>query len=182
MVKKNIIIVAAVILAVVVIFVLIQGLKTDWQFKKLISPQPKTEQEKLSEEKKTETPVDPTTMIRAQLMIQARAFIERYGTYSLDSGFQNLRELLPLMSEKLAAETSMKIAQGLDRQQDFFSFVVKVGSLGITEFIPDVRVVFIAQVQEQEMRPGQTNVLQKTVELTFVKQGEEWRVDEIKIR
>ncbi len=176
--KRNIIIIVIIVILVAVI--LIWGFKTNWWSKKLASPQSETEEKKSSGESKTETPtVDREAVLKTQLIVQARAFIERYGTYSLDSGYQNLKELLPLMSEKLAGETSMKIAQGPGQQQDFFSFIVKIGSIDLSEFVPDVQAVFVAQVQEQEMRPGETNILQKTVRLIMLKQGEGWKVDSI---
>ena len=181
MLKKNIIIIV-VIVSLVVVAILIWGLKTNWQAKTSVNPQPETEKSVVHDKEEIKPEIDQEAMLKSQLILQSRAFIEKYGTYSLDSGYQNLKELLSLMSDKLAAETSMRIAQGPDRQQGFFSFVVKVGSIDISEFIPDTQAVFIAQIQEQEMRPGETNILQKTARLIMLKQGEGWKVDSIEIR
>lgn len=125
---------------------------------------------------------DLSAVIKSQLAIQARAFIERYGTYSSDSGFQNLRELLGAMTQDFADVISVKIDKGIEEEQVFFSVVLKVGSIKLKEFIADSRAVFSAQVQQQDMRKGSTDISTKTAELTFVKVGGEWKVDSIEIR
>ncbi|MBL7141508.1 hypothetical protein ISS21_00185 [Patescibacteria group bacterium] len=126
------------------------------------------------------TLVDPGIALKSQLTLQARSFIERYGSYSSDSGYSNLKELLSQMSEKFAAETSARIAKGFEGQEGFFALVTKVMSLELKEFIPESRALFSIQVQEQNMMPGQTDLLYKTVALIFIKEGNEWKVDEIK--
>lgn len=132
------------------------------------------------------TLVDPGIALKSQLTLQARSFIERYGSYSSDSGYSNLKELLSQMSEKFAAETSARIEEGPSSAEategEFFALVTKVMSLELKEFIPESRALFSIQVQEQNMMPGQTDLLYKTVALTFIKEGNEWKVDEIKTR
>lgn len=120
--------------------------------------------------------------LKSQLSLKARTIIERYGTYSSDSGYQNLTELLDFMSEKLMAETSVKIEQGLEKREGFYSIVTKVGSMELIKFDPDSVVIFTASVQEQSMFPGETSVLNKTVNLVFLKQGQDWKVDSISFK
>ena len=58
--------------------------------------------------------------LKSQLSLKARTIIERYGTYSSDSAYQNLTELLDFMTEKLVAATSVKIEQGPEVMEGFY--------------------------------------------------------------
>ena len=83
------------------------------------------------------------------------------------------------MSEKLAEEVLTRINQGLEQEQGFFALATKVLSLNIKEIDPESKAVFFMQVQEQQMKPGQTDILYKSIELTSIKDGNEWKVDKI---
>jgi hypothetical protein len=64
------------------------------------------------EKKAAETPtIDPIVKLKNDLTIQARVFIERYGSWSNQSNFENFEDLMPYMTEKLKAETQNLIKQ-----------------------------------------------------------------------
>ncbi|MCH7758938.1 hypothetical protein IID20_01095 [Patescibacteria group bacterium] len=171
---KNIIIIIIVVVLVVagVIFFLLNKDKLDQETAKNDQMEEVTEPE-LGEVSGI------STDLKSQLSFQARTIIERYGTYSSDSDYQNLTELLDLMSEKLAAETAVIIEQGPEEREGFYSIVTKVGSIELIRFDLDSMAIFTASVQEQSMFPGETSVLNKTANLVFIKQGEKWKVDSI---
>lgn len=180
--KRNIIIIAVVILAGVAVFALVQEFKTAFMPQEPVGAEKEAEKTIPSVQGEQEVLTEQEAGIQSQLTIQARAFIERHGSYSSDSGYENLTELLDFMSEKLAVESSVKIEQGIDQEQGFFGFVTKVGSVELLAFDQDSRAEFRAQVQEQEMRPGQTDIRNKTVDLVFVKEQGAWKVDSISFK
>ncbi|GAI06093.1 unnamed protein product [marine sediment metagenome] len=180
--KKNIIIIIVAIILVgggVVLFLFNQ------EREGFISEEPVNGQEEIDDDDVMPDEgeqIDPLAAEKSQLIIQARAFIERYGSYSLDSGYQNLQELLDQMSKKLTAEVLIKIEQGMEPGQDFFAFVTKIGSIELEEFIPGSQAIFTARVQQQEMRPGETNISYYTVDLSIIKEDGQWVVDEIEFK
>ncbi|MDD3102371.1 MAG: hypothetical protein PHE59_04485 [Patescibacteria group bacterium] len=133
----------------------------------------------------TETLV-PTAedLLKIDLTNQARSFIERYGSYSTDSNYENLQELLPKMAQPLRTETESRIQKGVKKDMavnDFFGLTTKIISINLDKFVPDSQAIFTAEIQEQAARLGQTDILYKTVKLTFIKSADEWKVGEIEI-
>ena len=181
--KKNIIIIVIVAILVLLGVIFISFGREKAEVKKPDLPETQEIEEvpapDIEAAEQEQADIDVVSALKSRLTVQARAFIERYGTYSLDSGFQNLAELLSQASENLAQEMSAKIEQGLDQTQEFFALVTKVGSIELTELDQDLKAVFTADVQQQDMRKGETSILYKTAELIMIKSGDEWLVDSI---
>lgn len=178
--KRNIIIIAIAVIVLVggtILFLSQKGKPVSESASPVAGREADSETESLKSDQTTT--VDPLIILRSQLTLRARSFVERYGTYSSDSGYSNLKELLPQMSEKLAEEVLTRINQGLEQEQGFFALATKVLSLNIKEIDPESKAVFFMQVQEQQMKPGQTDILYKSIELTSIKDGNEWKVDKI---
>jgi uncharacterized protein HemX len=57
-----------------------------------------------------------------------------------------------------------------------------VVSLNLDNFVVDEKAEFSGQVQQQETKDSKTNILYKTVKLVFVKENNQWLVDEIIIK
>ncbi|MDD5625564.1 MAG: hypothetical protein PHG83_00150 [Patescibacteria group bacterium] len=135
---------------------------------------------------KTETPVPAAEdLLKINLTNQARSFIERYGSYSTDSDYENLKELLPTMAQPLQTETETRIKKGVKNDMavsNFLGLTTKVISINLDEFTPDSEAIFSAEVQEQAAHPGQTDISYKTAKLTLVKSADEWKVGEIIIK
>ena len=178
--KKNII----AIVIIIIIFVLVVGAVIVLSQKSKSDPGLLTTDKESADEKaipktKEEEKPDPLIVLKSQLSLQARSFIEHYGTYSSDSGYSNLKALLSQMSTRFTQKTLSKIAQGMDKEQGFFSLTTRVTSLSLKEFDPETKIIFSIQVQEQEIKPEQTNLNQKIIEITFIKENDQWKVDEI---
>ncbi|MFA5175543.1 MAG: hypothetical protein WC430_03975 [Patescibacteria group bacterium] len=134
---------------------------------------------------KTEKPA-PTAedLLKTDLTNQARSFIERYGSYSTDSDYENLKELLPTMAQPLKTETESRIQKGVKKDMavnDFLGLTTRVISINLDKFTPNSEAIFSAEIQEQAAHPGQTDISYKTAKLTLVKSADEWKVGEIEI-
>jgi hypothetical protein len=130
----------------------------------------------LTEREKKEISLDA---LKSKLSIEARSFVGRYYSYSADSGYYNLKNLLPLMSEEMALATRQKIAQGLP-DNGFFSYVFNPYAVNLIEFKEGVQVVFLVQGQEQVKNNQESNLIQREVEIVFILEKDQWKVDKIK--
>jgi len=170
-----------IIIAVIVILIIIAAIILIQKDKSISSPSP-SDQKKVSEETPLETEekeqVDQIAILKSQLSLQARSFIARYGTYSSDNRYGNLKMLLPQMSVKFAQETSRKISLK-EEIQGFVSLTTKVMNLTLKEFDKEADIYFVVQVQEREIRSDQTELKQRVVEISFIKENDQWKVDEV---
>lgn len=182
--KKIIIIAIIIVLIAVVVFFLVQKNITNKDTEPIVNQKDGDELISSEEEqiKKEQILTDPAVAFKEKLALQARFFIERYGTYSSDGNYNNWRALKNQMTQNLFNEITKKIGLEEQNQKEFYSLTTKVTNIDLTEFDQKKNIVFSAQVQEKEIKSGQTNVLLKTAELTLLKQGEEWRVDKIEIK
>ncbi len=135
-----------------------------------------------TEPTESEPVIDPLVSLKSRLGPQARSFIERYGSYSSDSNWENLKGLLGMMSQKLRVATQAQIAQDLIGEKGFYGLTTKVISMELKDFDLENLAKFLASVQQRETKGNLTNSLFKTVELIFIKEGGEWRVDEISFK
>lgn len=129
-------------------------------------------------------PFDPVLKVKNDLTVRARSFIERYGTWSNQSNFENFEDLLPYMTEKLRTETQTMITQKRAEQksgQPYYGITTKMISLELKNLATDQKAEFSAKVQQTETKEGKTNILYKTANLTFVKVGADWKVESISI-
>ncbi|OQX71458.1 hypothetical protein B6D52_01460 [Candidatus Parcubacteria bacterium 4484_255] len=129
------------------------------------------------EEKKV---ADSLVVSQERLKSKARFFIERYNTYSSDNNQENLRSLLPHVSDGLAKKIEARLTEKIKQNDSFFSLQTKVLSLSLLDFIDNKKAIFTGQVQEQEAKEGATEVHYKPVILEFIYEGQEWKVNSIK--
>lgn len=179
--KKNIIILAIVIILLIIGFLVFfdfsskEGPENNNQKKteesEELTEETEPEPEKTEEEKSLEA-------LGAELKLKAQFFIERYGTYSSDSGYINLKNLKPFMSDNLAEKVQERIDQGLEKE-DFFSFSTQTGSVELIDLKKDENAEFLIEIQEKKIDSEETITKQKKVNLVFINQDGQWKVDEI---
>lgn len=109
----------------------------------------------------------------------AKLFTERYGSYSNEADFQNIRDVIPLMSASFAAAT----------EKDLATKVLPKGSYGVTTRVITVKVVSqdetagTATVDLSTQRVEAKGSVQNTttkyqdIELTFVNESGVWKID-----
>ncbi len=130
-------------------------------------------------------PVPRVVEIRTTSALQiADLFAVRYDSYSnQETSYQNLRDLLPIMSDRYRAQTEAKItaaptAPPAAQYQGFTA--AKISSKLISD--PKATDTATAQVVLQETKTvgnGTPQVSYRTLQLELVKSGKDWRVDSV---
>ncbi len=171
-----------IIIAVVVILIIIVAIILIQKDKSISSPSP-SDQKKVSEETPSETEeeqeqADQIAILKSQLGLQARSFMARYGTYSSDNRYGNLKMLLPQMSAKFTQETTEKISLK-EKTLGFISLTTKVINFSLKEFNEEAAISFVVQAQEREIRSDQTELKQRIIEISFIKENDQWKIDEV---
>lgn len=107
-----------------------------------------------------------------------RSFAERYGSFSNQSGFANLKELLPFMTEELRKESEKLVARATTANAPYAGTTTK--ALAIKEQqVGDSAATFLISTQRREStaQNPNTKVYYQDLELSLLKIGEEWKVN-----
>lgn len=177
--KKIILIIIAVVIILIIIAAIILFQKDEPNLNLLSPDKEKTNEEIILEiEEKEKKQVDPIAILKSRLGLQARSFMARYGTYSSDNMYGNLKTLLPQMSTRFAQETSKKISLK-EETQGFVSLTTKVLNFNLEEFNEESKIIFIGQIQEQEVNNGKTSLNQRDIEIIFIKENDQWKIDDV---
>lgn len=108
----------------------------------------------------------------------AMSFAERYGSYSNQVDFKNFADLQPMMTEKLYASIQSIISKGAST--DVYSgYNTKALAINLVKMDNTAGVAEIeVQTQRQYYQNRDTmKVLYQTLDLKFVKNGDQWKVD-----
>lgn len=115
----------------------------------------------------------------AGVIALSKLFVERYGSYSNQANFQNIRDVIPLMSQKFASETENDLA-GKTAPSGFYGITTRVIIVNVnqTDEQAGTASVLIKTQREEENNSAQnTSVNYQDIELTFVKEAGVWKVD-----
>ncbi|MFA5854661.1 MAG: hypothetical protein WC866_06340 [Patescibacteria group bacterium] len=106
-------------------------------------------------------------------------FAERYGSYSNQGDFQNLRDLLPVMTAKYRLQTETSLAAAKPQQGQTFEGVtsVKISSEVRTYNEAGGTAVVAVTLQQEKVSGTSTVVGYRTLRMELKKVGEDWRVD-----
>jgi hypothetical protein len=117
---------------------------------------------------------------KKELIVKARNFIERYGSFSSDAQFANLYELKDEMTNRFWQETEKSIAnQQLKNSKEFYSIGTKV--LNVIEKISlNDSTTYSISTQRKEIKNIIEKILYQSAELKMIKQNNNWLVDSIK--
>lgn len=179
--RRNIIIALAVILLLILLWLLSFLIP---KTKKTATPTPEAPvtitppttspftTEQLQKEKETRVQASGVTTV-------AKIFTERFGSFSNEANFQNVRDVLPLMTNSFRAATEKSLA----------TKTAPTGFYGITTRVITVSVVSqdetkgTAKIDLSTQRVEENGSAQKTttkyqdIELTFLKESGVWKVD-----
>lgn len=112
----------------------------------------------------------------------AKLFVERYGSYSNEANFQNIRDLIPLMTEKFAAATTADLATK-KAPTGFFGVTTRVITVDVvSQDEKQGTAVINLSTQRVEENGSAQNAQTKyqDVELTFATESGVWKVDSVK--
>lgn len=133
----------------------------------------------------TTTTVDPADIPKVQEVSAgtvARTFVERIGSYSSESDYQNVDDVLGLVTEGLKATLERDAAKARSQapKEDSGYYGISTSYVGAkTQEESDTQITLLVQTQREESfgTPGNSSVRYQQVELVLVKNGDTWKVD-----
>ncbi len=117
-----------------------------------------------------------STPVQSSVETVARTFAERYDSFSVESDFANLRDLLPLMTASFAARTEAIIKAGTSSSTGSFGMSAKAITISTKSFTETDALVEVG-LQEVKETNGQTTTGYRTLGITLVKSENGWLVD-----
>lgn len=129
-----------------------------------------------TQEKEAERQVRSTS---SDVVSLSKTFVTRYGSYSNEAEFANLKDVLPLMSATFARDTKAFIdsAQTPEELYGVTTSVVTVTVESKDEERGVAQATIMTQREEAVGSPQNTTVRYQEVVLTFVKEDDAWKVD-----
>ena len=125
-------------------------------------------------------PIELTERLNtASIQSAAKTFAQRYGSYSNESEYANLRDVLPLMTESFATQTQTFIDQART-PEGFYAVTTRIISIEVDELDEEAgqaQLTLSTQREEAIDGPQNLSVRYQTIILTFNKQQGEWKVD-----
>lgn len=121
----------------------------------------------------------PTTLeVQKNGVVQlAKVFVERYGTYSTDNNFQNIKDVEDLVTDSLWSAISAPIS-AKNMNQNFVGVTTKVISADLTSWSDTKATVEIKTTRVEEKNGAMSSRYQNaTVEMIKVSSG--WLVDKM---
>lgn len=106
----------------------------------------------------------------------ARNFAERYGSFSTESDYQNLVDLLPRVTAQLRAEFERMRAVEIN-SAEFKGYSTKVIAITINSLTNAQAAVVVSTQRVETNHNLQESVFYQDLELTMVREGEFWFVD-----
>ena len=123
-------------------------------------------------------------IIQVELQRLAMSFVERYGSFSNQSNFQNLKDLMVFMSSGMQVRINDYIAKSLNQRGDssiYYGMSTKAVVANVHVLNEDEgQAVILVKTLRQEATGSINNVSEKNqnVEIIFVKERGAWKVDE----
>jgi hypothetical protein len=109
----------------------------------------------------------------------AKLFVERYGSYSTEARFQNIRDVMSLASARFATELQAQI-DNAPAPTEYYGVTTVVLSVNVVSMDDAAGTAFASvstQRTESKGSPQDHHVFYQTMELAFVKSGGEWKVE-----
>lgn len=151
---------------------------------------PAPETGSIAEESGAETPpssTTPTAEVQAEqeertrtvsVQTTVKTFVERYGSFSTEANFANLRDVLPLMTGELEAATRATLANP-PAATEYYGVTTKVVAVNVKamdETALTATVTISTQREEAKGSPQNISVKYQSITLTLRKVSGEWKV------
>lgn len=110
-------------------------------------------------------------------------FAERFGSYSNQNKFQNLEDLKPLMSDKMAAWADKYVRDALAKNTDtsiYYGITTKAinaSAVKIDEKAGQAEILVYTQRWEAKEVSTNTRIFYQNISLEFVFENGNWKVD-----
>jgi len=107
----------------------------------------------------------------------AKVFVERYGTYSTDNNFQNIKEVEAFVTPALWSKISAPI-NSKTTTQSFVGVTTKVISMELASWSGTKAVVELKTTRTEE-KDGKVTTRQQNATVEMVKSNDLWLVDKL---
>ncbi len=127
---------------------------------------------------KSNKSVKPAT-IDNNLLSSVRYFVERWGTYSNQSDFQNVRDLRPIMTEDFFDEVYKNYKPKSEvelSKQDYEGYETKVVSIDLENQTDAEATVLVTTNRRHLVGSDSVETYPQKIRITLVKQAGVWRV------
>lgn len=117
---------------------------------------------------------------KSQIETTTRLFVERFGSYSNYSDFENIKSLFSMMTGDMKAYSQTIINQGVDRN-DYNSVITTLITYNLASFNESSSAIADITIQEQRQVEvnGETEVNIKQGRVELVYQSGKWLVDRL---
>ncbi len=176
-----IVLILMVLVIALLIFLLLRLFAKDKPAVVVVEEQPRVVQE-IQQEEPQVSPIaqqQRTERIEsASINILAKTFAERYGSFSNEANFQNLRDVMPFMSVAMAEETQSYIDSATPPLSYYgiTTRVITVNVKAIDETAGTASLELTTQREEAVESPEKTTIKYQKLALEFVKEGDLWKV------
>lgn len=106
----------------------------------------------------------------------AEIFVERYGSYSTDNNYQNIKDVQSLVTSEFWTKLSAKMAAPVPKE--FYGVTVKVITNSLTDWKDNSATMEMRAIRT-ELKNGQTINSYKNASVSMVKQDEKWLVNSL---
>ncbi len=175
------------ILVALLLFVVLMLLLLWWLRKEpvVVTPEPVVAQEEIPKAPSKPSAKEQITKEQQAARTQyssvqslSKTFTERYGSYSSEADFANLKDVLPLLTADFAAKVEAYIDAG-QPQSGYYGISTKVVTITVDqmdETAGTAQTSVMTQREESKGGPQNAEVRYQEIVLTFVKEGDVWKV------
>ncbi len=116
----------------------------------------------------------------ADLQRMTSSFVERFGSYSSHSGFDNINDLRGFMSQEMRDWASRYIQDSIDvetEDNDFYSIETRALVTNVDELDKEAgRALVVVDTRRVEMRDDEESIINQSIEISYTKENGHWRV------
>ncbi|NQU83683.1 MAG: hypothetical protein HQ536_03140 [Parcubacteria group bacterium] len=128
-------------------------------------------------------PVSKEDQDKNNLLIKAASFVERFGSYSNQGNFENVKDLFPFMTPSLKVWADRYIEEQTIERPDpsnYYGMTTKAISYELSEFNDSTgyaKVLVSTQKREATGSMENEEIYYQDAEIEFNKIGDEWKID-----
>lgn len=112
--------------------------------------------------------------VGGEAVVAARNFAERFGSYSNQNPYENIKQLFPLMTDRLRQAMAAGTSKPSEQYQGVES---KVVSIKTSEQSPTTSTIILTMQRSERDASLKVTVYFQQLKLQLIKQADQWLVD-----
>lgn len=124
------------------------------------------------------TPAKQLNSAEQNIYFTSRNFSERYGSFSSDSGAQNIADLRSLATDALAPRLESQIKSELSAKIGYYGVASKAMKVDILRSDESTASVMVSLQRTEIKDNAQPFVFSRNLELSLVKEGDSWLISQ----